>query len=135
MTSFIPCQIYRNQTQMHPKPAGSDADGRHGRGSPQSVFKQSQIQFWRCGRRFEIRSMCCANMLLNPSRYARVGCHARVRLLLLQETAKGPAGWEQRKILRSDSSSSVSLSLNEGQMLRRDDTDVGQIDLVDLALI
>ena len=103
---------------MHAPAAGSDADRRHGRGSPQSVFKQSQIRFWRCGRRSEIRSMCCTNMLLNHSRYAPVGCRARVRLLPLQETAREvPERREQRKILRSDSSSSASLSVNEGQML------------------
>lgn len=117
MTGFIPHQIYRNQIQMHRRRTGPDAERRHGRGSPQSVFKQSEIQFWRCGRCFEICSMCCANMLLNRSRYVR----ARARPLLLQETAKeGPERREQRKILRSESSSSACLSLtpNEGQMLR-----------------
>lgn len=122
---------------MHPNPAGSDADRRHGPGSPQSVFKQSQIRFWRCGQRFEIRSMCCANMLLNHSRYARVSCHARVRPLLLQEMAKeGPELREQRKILWSDSSSSASLSLNKGQMLRGGTTQTWDvISVVELAMI
>lgn len=73
---------------MHHKGPGSGADRRRGPGSPESVFKQSKIQFWRCGRRFEIRSMCCANMLFNHRRCVRVGRRARARLMLLQATAK-----------------------------------------------
>lgn len=93
MASFIPCQISRNQTQMHHKRTALMQIGDMAEAAPRVCLNKAKFNFGDVAGVLKMRSMCCANMLFNHSRCVRA--RRRAHLASDGKRGAGSAGKEE----------------------------------------